>query len=79
MNGSLPPSSSTLFLRCVPASAADGAPARSLPVSETPVDDAGSRSRCATSPGSQEEVGEDALGHAGVAEQLLDAPARTAG
>jgi hypothetical protein len=34
MNGSLPPSSSTLFLMLRPACSATGAPARSLPVSE---------------------------------------------
>ena len=35
MNGSEPPSSSTLFLSAVPAAAATAAPARSLPVSVT--------------------------------------------
>jgi hypothetical protein len=36
MNGSLPPSSSTDFFRCLPASEATLLPARSLPVRVTP-------------------------------------------
>jgi len=36
MNGSLPPSSSTDFFRCLPASEATELPARSLPVRVTP-------------------------------------------
>ena len=36
MNGSLPPSSSTDFFRCLPARAPTELPARSLPVSVTP-------------------------------------------
>jgi hypothetical protein len=36
MNGSEPPSSSTIFLRLRPAISATAAPARSEPVSETP-------------------------------------------
>ena len=36
MNASEPPSSSTTFFRCWPASAATAVPARSLPVTETP-------------------------------------------
>ena len=35
-NGSLPPSSSTLLVTLAPASRATAAPARSLPVSDTP-------------------------------------------
>ena len=37
MNGSEPPSSSTTFFRFCPAAAATAAPARSLPVTDTPV------------------------------------------
>ena len=36
MNGSDPPSSSTAFLKCRPASSPTALPARSEPVSETP-------------------------------------------
>ena len=36
MNGSEPPSSSTIFFRFCPAAAATAEPARSLPVTDTP-------------------------------------------
>ena len=45
MNGSLPPSSSTVFLICPPAAAATLRPACSLPVSETAATRGSSRTR----------------------------------
>ena len=71
MNGSLPPSSSTDFLRCLPASEATALPARSLPVRVTPCDERVRDDLLDVGDG-QEDVGVDALGHAGVVEALLD-------
>ena len=71
MNGSLPPSSSTDFFRCLPASEATLLPARSLPVRVTPCT-SGCAMTCSALGDRQEEVRVDALGHAGVVEALLD-------
>ena len=46
MNGSLPPSSRTVFLICRPAAAAMWRPACSLPVSDTAATRGSSRTRC---------------------------------
>ena len=70
MNGSLPPSSSTLFLRCLPAVAAMSRPAPSLPVTVT----AATRSSAmiaATAVGPDQQRLEHALGRAGAREQVL--------
>ena len=67
MNGSDPPSSSTLLLSMRPAVAATEPPARSLPVSVTAAI-RGSSMTAATIVGLDEQVGEDAFGHPGASE-----------
>ncbi len=65
-----PPSSSTTFLRCCPASAATAVPARSLPVTETPRT-RGSAMMSATCSLRREEVHVRIGRHPGVVEELL--------
>ena len=71
MNGSLPPSSSTVFLIALPAALATWLPAPVLPVRVT----AATRGSSMTRPhlvGLDQQGLEDALGESGAAEDLLD-------
>ena len=71
MNGSQPPSSSTVFLSARPACAATALPARSLPVSVTATM-RGSAISAATGRELDQGCGEEALREARVAEDRLD-------
>ena len=79
MNGSLPPSSSTVFLRCLPATAATALPA-AFAAGERDGARRARRRGCARDPLRLDQQRlEDTLGRAGAPEQLARAPARTAG
>ena len=77
MNGSLPPSSSTVFLRCLPAAPRRRCPAPSLPVSVTAAT-RGSAMIAADPLGADQQRLEHALGRAGARGTAPPARARTA-
>ena len=71
MNGSAPPSSSTVFLMALPAIAATERPAPSLPVKVAAATRSSSRIACDAVPADEQGL-EDALGKAGPTSRLLD-------